>query len=84
MVSGGLDSMLAAKIVADQGIDIFPVRFTSPFYPSDNFDVPGADIPEILGIPVKTEFAKDLVKEAALRTDLDCSGDAVECEDAAS
>ena len=31
LISGGLDSALAARLVADQGIEIIGVKFTSPF-----------------------------------------------------
>lgn len=34
LLSGGLDSTLAAKLVVDQGIDVHLVHFTSPFYRS--------------------------------------------------
>jgi len=53
MVSGGLDSILAAKIVAQQDVEIIPIRFTSPFYPSDNLDIVGGIVPEIFGVPVR-------------------------------
>ncbi len=35
LISGGLDSALAAKTVADQGIEIIGVKFTSPFCTCD-------------------------------------------------
>jgi tRNA U34 2-thiouridine synthase MnmA/TrmU len=31
LLSGGLDSTLAAKLILDQGIEVFAVNFTSPF-----------------------------------------------------
>ncbi len=31
LLSGGLDSTLAAKMMVDQGIDLFAIHFTSPF-----------------------------------------------------
>lgn len=34
--SGGLDSRIAAKLLADQGIDVLLVTFTSPFFSSDH------------------------------------------------
>lgn len=33
MMSGGLDSVLAAKLVKDQGIEVYGICFTSPFFP---------------------------------------------------
>ncbi len=32
LISGGLDSILAARIIKDQGINIIPVNFNTPFY----------------------------------------------------
>jgi tRNA-specific 2-thiouridylase len=32
LLSGGLDSILAAKIVADQGIEVIALSFTTPFF----------------------------------------------------
>jgi tRNA U34 2-thiouridine synthase MnmA/TrmU len=34
LLSGGLDSTLAAKLMVDQGLDVYLVHFTSPFYSS--------------------------------------------------
>jgi len=31
LLSGGLDSTLAARIVRDQGIELHAIHFTSPF-----------------------------------------------------
>lgn len=35
LFSGGLDSILAVKIILNQGIDILALNFLTPFYPSD-------------------------------------------------
>lgn len=51
LVSGGLDSALAAKLVKDQGIDLVAVHFASPFWGSEK-KYP-ARIAEKLGIPFK-------------------------------
>lgn len=32
LVSGGLDSLLAAKVIQDQGVEVHPVYFNNPFY----------------------------------------------------
>lgn len=32
LISGGLDSILAAKIIKDQGVKIIPLKFNNPFY----------------------------------------------------
>ena len=31
LLSGGLDSVLATKLMLDQGIEVFALHFTSPF-----------------------------------------------------
>lgn len=35
LLSGGLDSILAARIVADQGVDVLALHFISPFFGAD-------------------------------------------------
>ncbi len=35
LISGGLDSILAARIIKDQGIDVIPVNYNTPFYQED-------------------------------------------------
>ncbi len=32
LISGGLDSLLAAKLIQEQGVDIIPINFQTPFY----------------------------------------------------
>jgi len=51
LVSGGLDSALAAKLVKDQGITLTAIHFASPFWGSEK-KYP-ARIAEKLGIPFK-------------------------------
>lgn len=48
LMSGGLDSILAAKILQEQGIDVEAVTFITPFFGS----VSAQKAAEMLGIPV--------------------------------
>lgn len=36
MLSGGMDSTLAVKIIVEQGIDVIAVKFSSPFCTCDS------------------------------------------------
>ena len=36
LLSGGLDSSLAVKMVKDQGIEVLAIKFTSPFCQCDS------------------------------------------------
>jgi len=36
LVSGGLDSLIAVKLVKDQGIDVTAVTFKNPFHQGDH------------------------------------------------
>ncbi|MCL1926758.1 MAG: hypothetical protein FWF95_06460 [Syntrophorhabdaceae bacterium] len=62
LLSGGLDSTLAARMIVDQGIDLYAIHFTSPFCTCDravNRDGAGCHsqsriVAERLGIPIKT------------------------------
>lgn len=58
LLSGGLDSSLAAKLIADQGIEVVGVSFESPF-----FDAGGArDAAAELGIPlVVIDVSEDIL-----------------------
>ena len=56
LLSGGLDSILATKIIQDQGIEVEAVSFTSPFFTADK----GGTAAEKLGTPFHTE---DITKE---------------------
>ncbi len=57
LLSGGLDSTLAVRIVLDQGIDVEALKFTSPFC---QFDHGGkcfsAEAAHELSIPLKTMY----------------------------
>jgi tRNA U34 2-thiouridine synthase MnmA/TrmU len=35
LISGGLDSILAARLIKDEGVEIFPLHFKIPFYHRD-------------------------------------------------
>lgn len=49
IISGGLDSMLAAKVLQEQDIELLGINFSTPFFPPR----PGVDLGRILGIPVR-------------------------------
>ncbi|RLA91859.1 MAG: tRNA 4-thiouridine(8) synthase ThiI [Deltaproteobacteria bacterium] len=49
LLSGGLDSILAAKILIDQGIEVVGVSFKTPFFDS----IKGEKAAEMLGIKLK-------------------------------
>ncbi len=59
LLSGGLDSSLAAKLIADQGIEVVGVSFESPF-----FDAGGArEAAAELGIPlVVIDVSEDILR----------------------
>jgi len=59
LLSGGLDSSLAAKLIADQGIEVIGVSFESPF-----FDATGArEAAEELGIElVVIDLSEDIMR----------------------
>jgi tRNA U34 2-thiouridine synthase MnmA/TrmU len=67
LLSGGLDSTLAARMMVDQGIDLFALHFTSPFCTcsrpggTTSGNAPGAGchsqaqvVSERMGIPIRT------------------------------
>ncbi len=57
LFSGGLDSILAAKIIQNQGIDILAINFTSPFFGSsreNSTDSTAARYASIYGIPFRS------------------------------
>ncbi len=56
LLSGGLDSILATKIIQDQGIEVEGLSFTSPFFSADK----ARRASEKLGISFHTE---DITKE---------------------
>jgi hypothetical protein len=49
ILSGGLDSLLAVKILQDQGIDLLGIVYTTPFF-EPKFSIP---LDQVLGIPVR-------------------------------
>lgn len=62
LLSGGLDSTLAARMIADQGIELYAIHFTSPFCTCDraaNRNGAGCRsqariVADRMGIPIKT------------------------------
>ncbi|MEW5761580.1 MAG: asparagine synthase-related protein [Bacillota bacterium] len=58
LLSGGLDSMLAVKLMQEQGIEVVGVAFTSPFFGADK----ARKAAEQLGIPLHViDITKDLI-----------------------
>jgi len=54
LLSGGLDSALAARLVLDQGIELLGINFTSPFYQCDrNGKCYAAGLARQIGIPLR-------------------------------
>ncbi len=59
LISGGLDSLLAARLILDQGIAVTGVGFSSPFYGSRR----GRRAAESLGIPfVSREITGEMIE----------------------
>jgi len=54
LLSGGLDSTLAIKLILDQGIDVVALNFTSPFYAFNKEKDESAKIAKKFKIPIKT------------------------------
>jgi tRNA U34 2-thiouridine synthase MnmA/TrmU len=55
LLSGGLDSTLAVRIILDQGIDVEALKFTSPFCQCDREGrCYSAEVAKELNIPIKT------------------------------
>ncbi|MBE0515909.1 MAG: hypothetical protein IBX41_00755 [Methanophagales archaeon] len=53
LLSGGLDSTLATRLILDQGIDVIALKFTSPFCTCDQKGkCYAADVAERFGIPL--------------------------------
>lgn len=56
MISGGLDSILAAKLIKEQGIDVIGICFRSHFFNEEN----ALRMVEQIGIPLKVvDFSKE-------------------------
>lgn len=49
LLSGGLDSMLAVRVLREQGVDVLAVAFTTPFFGSARAEKAAA----LLGVPVR-------------------------------
>ncbi|KJZ89194.1 tRNA (5-methylaminomethyl-2-thiouridylate)-methyltransferase [Clostridium sp. IBUN22A] len=62
MISGGLDSILAAKLIKEQGIDVIGICFRSYFFNEEN----AKRMTKQIGIPLEViDFSKehfDMVK----------------------
>jgi len=58
LLSGGLDSTIAIKLILDQGIEVTALNFTSPFClcnrkSSDSCHHAASRIADQLGVPIK-------------------------------
>lgn len=54
LVSGGLDSALAVKLIVDQGIDVEAVNFVSPFCLCGKGGCGASEVAKRINIPLKT------------------------------
>lgn len=52
LVSGGLDSFIAVKLVKDQGIDVTAVTFKNPFHQGDHIEMIERNLKK-MGVPLK-------------------------------
>jgi len=59
LFSGGLDSILAIKLVLEQGIDVEGINFVSPFWSSKKNLESIKKINKVLNIPLKTVILED-------------------------
>ena len=58
LYSGGLDSLLAAKLLMEQGVELTGLHFILPFYPPD-FDFTDLhSVKQAANIGLKLEFYK--------------------------
>lgn len=56
MMSGGLDSVLAAKLMKDQGVDVIGICFSSYFFNADN----AVKMAKQIGVPLEViDFSKE-------------------------
>lgn len=63
LLSGGLDSTLAVKLLLDQGIDVKAVNFVTPFCLCRKGGCGAYEVAKNLGIPLKTiSLGKDYLK----------------------
>lgn len=60
LLSGGLDSTLAVRLILDQGIEVEALKFTSPFCQCDQGGkCHSAEVARELNIPIKTMYKGD-------------------------
>ena len=63
LLSGGLDSTLAAKLILDQGIEVVAINFTSPFCLCGRGGCGAVGVAKKFKIPLKTvKLGKDYLK----------------------
>lgn len=65
MLSGGLDSILAVKIMLERGIDVYSISFITPLSvsPKKGCKLAARKVSEELGIPLKVKFlGKDYIE----------------------
>jgi len=62
LVSGGLDSILAAAVIREQGIELLGIAFTTPFFSADNALAAAHELPVPLRVVDITQPHLDLVR----------------------
>ena len=63
LLSGGLDSTLAVKLIQEQGLDVMAVNFTLPFSLYGKGECSVAELARQLGVPLKViEVGNDYLK----------------------
>ena len=63
LLSGGLDSILATKLILEQGVRVVGIKFTSAFLTGSESDHNAAKAAKQLGIPLITEeLGEDYLK----------------------
>ena len=63
LFSGGLDSILAVKLILNQGINVVAVNFASPFHSRAKDELGVAEAAKQLGVPLKiVELGDDYLK----------------------
>ncbi|MCD4689976.1 tRNA 4-thiouridine(8) synthase ThiI [bacterium] len=61
LLSGGLDSMLAARLIMDQGIEVIGVSFVSPFFGAEGATVGAAELGiELIVIDITDELFRTI------------------------
>ncbi|MGB9960027.1 MAG: hypothetical protein ACPLKQ_05865 [Candidatus Bathyarchaeales archaeon] len=56
LFSGGLDSILAVKLILEQGVDVEAINFATPFGACKKNENSAAEAAKKLGVPIKTFF----------------------------